>query len=133
MSTSPAWPAALATAAVAASGLLPWARSGDVSRSGYALARAARDASLAGGPVTGAVALGVVVLPLLASLACVAARAGRRAAVAGCTLAAAALGTSAAGVVLGADLVEPRWGVLAGVAAAAVAAARATTLAGTRP
>lgn len=124
--------AALATAAVAVSGFLPWARSGDVSRSGYALAAEAREAGLAGGPIPAAIALGVVALPLLASVAWLAAATGRRVVVVACAVVAAVLGTAAAGVVLGADVVEPRWGLLVGVAAAVTAAAKATTLAGLR-
>ena len=123
-----AWAAAVAAGALAVAGFLPWARSGAVSRSGYALARTVRDTGLADGALAGVVTAGVLVVPVLASAAWLAAALGGRAVVAAVVLAAGLLGAGAAGLVLASDAVDARWGAVVGMASALLAVAGAATL-----
>ena len=126
--TPSTWVAAGAAGALALAGFLPWARSGSVSRSGYTLARTVRDTGLADGTLANVVTAGVLVVPVLASAAWLAAAFAQRVVVAAVVLAAGVLGAGAAGLVLGSDAVDARWGAVAGMVCALLAVAGAATL-----
>jgi hypothetical protein len=89
----------VAAVAVAGSALLPWHRSGRVTRDGFALARVADGLGLVTGGPRRALFVGVFLLPLLAALAFGAAVAGRHRWVASLVAVAGVVGLGSALVV----------------------------------
>lgn len=116
------WPSVVAATAVAGAAVLPWAASGAVSRSGYALARAVRTTGLADGAAPRMVTTGVLLLPLLASLTWIGAVLARSALVAPAALAAGVLSVAGGVLVLTTDGIDAEPGAAAAVMAGAVAA-----------
>ena len=125
--------AVAATVAVAASFLLPWARSGRAVRSGFALARTVDVLGLADAPPLRALLVGVWSTPMLAGLAWTAAALGRGRVAGALAVLAGALGVAAGCVVLVSGGVTAEigcWaGMVAGVAGLAGGTWAATTTA----
>jgi hypothetical protein len=112
--------AVVAAVAVAGSALLPWHRSGRVTRDGFALARVADGLGLVTGAPRRALFVGVFLLPLLAALAFGAAVAGRRQWTGALVVAAGVVGLGSAFVVFRAlrfGESGPVFAVVAGLAA----------------
>ena len=124
--------AVAATVAVAASFLLPWARSGRAVRSGFALARTVDVVGLADAAPLRALLVGVWLTPMLAGLAWTAAVLGRSRLAGGMAVVAGGLAVAAAVLVLmsgGVSAAAGCWtGMVAGLAALAWGALAATTV-----
>jgi len=114
--------AAGASAAVVAASLLPWVRSGEVDRSGFALAGAARRAGLSDIRLVRAVIDAWFVLPALAAAAWTAATMRREKTAAVFSILTGAVGIGN-GIAVLASHVETRAGPPASIAAGAVAMA----------
>lgn len=123
--------AVAAAVAVAASFLLPWARSGRAVRSGFALARTVDVLGLADAVPLRALLVGVWLTPMLAGLAWTAAALGRERWAGGLAAASGALAVAAGAVVTGTGGLRPEagcWaGMVAGLAALAGGVLAATT------
>jgi len=107
--------AVIATVAVAASFLLPWARSGRAVRSGFDLARTVDVLGLADTPPLRALLVGVWLTPLMAGLAWTGAVLGRDRLAGGLAVVAGALAVAAGVVVLVAGGVSAEAGCWAGM------------------
>lgn len=110
-----------ATVAVAGSFLLPWARSGQAVRSGFALARTVDVLGLADAAPLRALLVGVWLTPMLAGLAWTAAVLGRSRAAGLLAALAGALGFAAGAVVLASSGVTVQAGCGAGMVAGVAA------------
>ena len=109
--------AVVATVAVAASFLLPWASSGQAVRSGFDLARTVDVLGLADDPPLRALLVGVWLTPMLAGLAWTAAALARDRVVGALAVLAGGLAVAAGGVVLTAGAVSAEVGCWAGMVA----------------